>query len=85
LEESALGRSKETKKLETVLFTLLRISEEEVAKIKKARKKATGYFGGYFGSSKVGTPLDIKPESKMSPKAEFKPEIKQTIKAEVKP
>lgn len=61
LEQLALGKSKEMKKLETVLFTLLEASESDIKLIKKARKKATGGILGYFSSSsQVAKPIEIK-------------------------
>jgi len=50
LEQLALGKHKEIKKLETVLFTVLRANEEDIKVIKKARKKQTGGLWGYFGA-----------------------------------
>ena len=56
----ALGKQKEMKKLETVLFTLLNASEQEMKGLKKARKKATGGIWRYFsGEPGVGMPIEI--------------------------
>jgi hypothetical protein len=51
LEQLALGKAKEIKKLETVLFTVLKADEGDIKLIKKARKKQTGGIWGYFGAS----------------------------------
>lgn len=61
LEQLALGKKKEIKKLETVLFTVLKASDDDIKVIKKARKKQTAGIWGYFGTGQggVAAPLDV--------------------------
>lgn len=71
LEQLALGKHKEIKKLETVLFTVLRANEEDIRVIKKARKKQTSGLWGYFGTGpQVAQPVNIASESLRKPSQE---------------